>query len=187
MPWVRFDDQYPIHHKVEELSDAAFRLNTAAVCWCSRNTTDGHVGERKPILIQPRARNINKVVEELVQAGLWKAAPGGWIIHDYLEYQPTKERVMSDRKASAERQKRHRDKHVTNTVTNTVSHGVTPPVSHSTPSRPVPTKATSNEVPLAQTRTKPPQKLSTSDQRVQQAQALKALYNRTPPNRELDT
>ena len=45
MPWVRFDDQYPIHRKVAGLSDTAFRLHSAAIFWCVRNGTDGFVPE----------------------------------------------------------------------------------------------------------------------------------------------
>lgn len=45
MPWVRFDDQFPIHRKVDGLSDAAYRLHTSAIFWCARNLTDGFVSE----------------------------------------------------------------------------------------------------------------------------------------------
>ena len=40
MPWAKFDDRYPWHRKVRGLSDAAFRMDVSAVCWCAENLTD---------------------------------------------------------------------------------------------------------------------------------------------------
>lgn len=173
MTWVRFDDQYPIHDKVEDISDGAYRLNTNAIFWCSRNTTDGLVRERKLTSILPRARNHTRLVAELVDAGLWEPTEGGWIVHDYLEYQPSKKKVVAEREAAAERQKRWRDKRVSNGVTNGPDNGVTNPGSHTTPSRPVPS-GTPNGVPNARARAQP--RPSTTDQRIAQAQALKAHF-----------
>src|SRR6476619_7621329 len=31
----------------------------------------------------------------LVEAGIWEPVKGGWQIHDYLEYQPSKEEIQS--------------------------------------------------------------------------------------------
>lgn len=105
MPWVRFDDQFPIHRKVDVLSDAAFRLHVSAVCWCARNLTDGFIAAAELRSVS-RARKPDKIAAELVRVGVWREVADGWQIHDYLDYQPSRQKVERERKAKAERQKR---------------------------------------------------------------------------------
>ena len=144
MPWVRFDDQYTIHRKVDGLSDAAFRLHTSAIFWSARNLTDGFVSEEDLEGVTARVRTPARFAAECVRRGVWHDArepclsekcPGpvdgdGWVIHDYWEYQPSKAQVMRDRGASAKRQAKWRASH------NGSSNGVTNGVSASSPSRP---------------------------------------------------
>lgn len=117
MVWVRKDDQMPIHRKVAPLSDAAYRLLDEAICWCSRNQTDGRIGVSDLPEISRRGRPKNAA--ELVDRGLWHLAggwcssdvcaesgPDGWVIHDYLDYNPSKDKVIKEKSAKAERQRR---------------------------------------------------------------------------------
>ena len=125
MPWVRFDDQFPIHRKVMGLSDSAFRLHAEAIFWCARNLTDGFVAASDlPELAT--ARRPLKLLPVLVTRGNWHEAAAvcrsekcpahpdhrpeqagqGWVIHDYFEYQPSKVQVEAERRAKAERQRR---------------------------------------------------------------------------------
>lgn len=144
MPWVRFDDQFPIHRKTAGLSDAAFRLHVAAIFWCARNLTDGFVPRSDLDDVCARVRTPERFAAELVVRGAWHlgdeqcpsgkcAAPAkgdGWVIHDYLEYQPSAKRVRDDRADSARRQQEWRDRR-RNAVSNAVSNGG----SNSAPSR----------------------------------------------------
>ena len=144
MPWVRFDDQYPIHRKVDGLSDAAFRLHTSAIFWSARNLTDGFVSREDLGGVTARVRTPERFAAECVARGVWHDArqpcpsekcPGpvdadGWVIHDYWEFQPSKEQVMRDREAAAQRQAKWRAKH------NGSSNAVTNAVSASSPPRP---------------------------------------------------
>lgn len=162
MPWVRFDDQFPIHRKVDSLSDPAFRLLTSAIFWCARNLTDGHVPDGDLDGAKPRKmKRPDKFVPELLDRDLWheagsvcgsKKCPAnpanpparansGWLIHDYFDYQPTKTEVLAEREKNAERQRRYRERHAeSRSESNGVSNGVTAPVSNGTPSRPVPSR-----------------------------------------------
>lgn len=119
MPWVRFDDAFPVHRKVDGLSDTAFRLHVSAIFWCARNLTDGAVPEEDLELVTARVRAPARFATELVRRGLWHeaghecdsphcppAVKSGWVIHDYLEFQPSKEKVAVQRVAKAERQAR---------------------------------------------------------------------------------
>jgi hypothetical protein len=108
MPWVRFDDQFPWHLKVSRLSDAAFRLHTSAVCWSSRHLTDGQIPHDGLRDVAPRVRQPMKAADELVSVGLWRTEEAGWIIHDYLDYQPSAAEVRAKRKAATERKRQSR-------------------------------------------------------------------------------
>lgn len=122
MTWVRFDDLFPIHRKVAGLSDACFRLVSEAIFWCSRNTTDGIIRASE---ISQITRGNRQRAAQLVGAQLWHAAgelcarcaarladagtaepADGWVIHDYLDHQPSRAKVEADKAAKADRQAR---------------------------------------------------------------------------------
>jgi hypothetical protein len=107
MTWVRLDDRFPSHRKVALLSDRAFRLHVSAICWCAENLTDGHIGDRELALIT-RIRSVRATAKELQDAGVWDRVGDSWVIHDYLEYNPSREQVLLERKKNAERQERFR-------------------------------------------------------------------------------
>lgn len=117
MTWVRFDDLFPLHRKVAPLDDAAFRLATEAVFWCSRNMTDGRIGADDLASLSRRATRPR--IAKLVERGVWHEAshecdslncpepgPDGWVIHDYLAYQPGRDKVEKDRAGKVARQHR---------------------------------------------------------------------------------
>jgi len=120
MPWVRKDDQMPIHRKVSPLSDAAYRLDDEAMCWASRNGTDGRIAADE--LAGISKRGTRRIADELVARRRWHragdppcpsehcAAPyaDGWVIHDYLEYNPSASEVREVRRRKAERQRNWR-------------------------------------------------------------------------------
>jgi len=87
-------------------------------------------------------------VAELVEAGLWEAIEDGWQLHDFLDYQPSKAQVTADRKKTAERQKRWRERHAEtrdNGVSNGRSNGVTNGGSNAAPTRPDPSRPSYRE------------------------------------------
>ena len=129
MSWLKIDDGFFEHEKIEELSHAAFRLHVGGLCLCARLLTDGRVSESnlRKVATAGRISSVKKYVEELVAARLWSAHPrGGWKIKDYLDYNPSSVQVKEQRQRNAERQARHR-----------VSNAVTNGVSNAAPSRPL--------------------------------------------------
>ncbi len=142
MPWVRFDDDFPDHWKIEPLSDGAYRLHTTAIFRSSKWLTDGYLPKNRLDLVAPRRmKRPGKYVTELETAGLWEPAEDGWMLHDFLDYQPSKAQVTAERKKTAERQKRWRERHA-ETRDDSVSHGgsngVTNGGSNAAPTRPDP-------------------------------------------------
>jgi hypothetical protein len=100
MPWVRFDDQFPIHRKVKGLTDAEYRLHTEAIFWCARNMTDGRIARYELRDVSGIARP-ERHLTALVMRGLWVETDDGWLIHDYLGYQPSRAKVLADRAKKA--------------------------------------------------------------------------------------
>jgi len=105
--WLKTDDRYPEHRKVRRLTDAAYRLHHTAMCACAKDETDGLVTEID-ISDMEHGPRLRKHVDSLVLAGLWESAPGGWIIHDFLDYNPSHAQLDEKRAADRERQERWR-------------------------------------------------------------------------------
>jgi len=102
MAWVKLDDGFPEHPKVQEAGGDAAWLHVCALAYCNRNTTDGFIAFGVLARLSDR-RTPRKLAECLVAAGLWDAQEGGWTIHDYLEFQPSKAKVDAERAAARER------------------------------------------------------------------------------------
>jgi hypothetical protein len=116
MPWFKVDDGFHAHHKVAKLGpdhSDALALWVVAGSWSADQLTDGWVPEyvaaRLDIHYAERAK-------ALVRVGLWVAAERdgepGWLFHGWSEpgRNPTSEQVKAEREATAERQRRFRDK-----------------------------------------------------------------------------
>lgn len=84
--WIRLDVNFPEHPKVIGLTPNAFRLHILALCYSSRNATDGYVPTEFV------RGNDRRAAAELVTRKLWEPHPdgAGWHIHDYLEWQESK-------------------------------------------------------------------------------------------------
>ena len=150
MPWVRLDDSFYDHPKFDNLSHAAFRLWACSIGYSGRHLTNGFISESKASRLVSHKRP-ERLIEELLSARLWERAEGGYIVHDYLEYNPTKEQVALDRADSAKRQAEYRERRkrvsnaVSNAVTNTVSNAVSSAVENSAPSHPIPGSSVSKD------------------------------------------
>jgi hypothetical protein len=108
MAWARFDDQFYDHPKVLSLDPAlalqCVGLQLLATCWCSKQLSDGVL----PASLPSRLGANRKIVAELVRVGMWEDGGTEYIIHDYLDYNPSREQVEADREAAKERMNRAR-------------------------------------------------------------------------------
>ena len=86
--FITVHDGMPEHHKIEALSDRAFRALIDLWCWCSRNTSNGDVPE--PVWL--KRTGTAKVRSELL-AGLAEPRNDGVYMHDYLEHQRSREEI----------------------------------------------------------------------------------------------
>lgn len=100
MTWAKFDDGFTQHPKIIGLSDAAFRLHVAGVCYAARNLTDGIILAAVLPTLRPRA--YFRAADELVKAGVWDHIDAQtFCIHDYLDYNPSRIAVNSKRDSKA--------------------------------------------------------------------------------------
>lgn len=107
MPWVRLDDGFPEHRKALAAGNDACWLFVAALCYAGRNLTDGFIPDAQVDRLTGQ-RGARKLADRLVEVGLLDAVDGGFQIHDYSDYQPTKEQVTKTRTGTAERVRKHR-------------------------------------------------------------------------------
>ena len=102
MAWVKLDDGFPEHPKVQQVGGDAAWLHVCALAYCNRNLTDGFIAAQVVGRLSDR-RAPRKLVERLVEAGLWHVENDGWAIHDFLAFQPSKAKVEAERAAARER------------------------------------------------------------------------------------
>jgi hypothetical protein len=96
--WLKLDDSFAEHPKVAAVSDAAFRAHVTAMCYSARLLTDGRVPEAVARSFRP------KVVKELIRGGLWAKEPTtGYLIHDYLDWNPSRAQVLERRRKESAR------------------------------------------------------------------------------------
>lgn len=95
MTWARLDDGFDEHPKIDALSDGAFRLHVTGIVASARNLTDGHIAAVKVRRLTPNYEPEH--LAELLEAGLWERHGEDFIVHDFLDYNPSREQVIADR------------------------------------------------------------------------------------------
>lgn len=124
MVWVRIDDRYNEHLKFASAGPLGVTLWLAGMAYCNRNLTDGfipwtvartlvaweYIGAAGPTAIlvalldsddEPAMVTSDLVIDQVVHSGLWDTVTGGYMVHDYLDYQPSRQAVMTERAAKA--------------------------------------------------------------------------------------
>lgn len=97
MPWFRLDDSFDTHPKVLMAGNEAVGLYIRCGTYAARNLTDGFVGQEIVLLY-----GSDSLAATLVRVKLWHRARGGWTIHDFLDYNPSREEVLAKRKIRSE-------------------------------------------------------------------------------------
>jgi hypothetical protein len=120
MVWIRIDDQFADHPKVAAAGPLAAWLHVCGLCYCGRHLTDGFVPHGAAIHLAAFPHigvstggvpgmfecghdvEVDQLIGELLDAGLWEPVEGGYVIHDYLDYNPSREQVLADREQHIE-------------------------------------------------------------------------------------
>jgi len=95
MTWVKLDDLMPQHPKILRAGPAAAWLWVCGLAYCSRMLTDGAIpAEAVGSFGVPSA---DRLAGRLTDVGLWEKTADGYQVHDYHDYQPSKEQVLARR------------------------------------------------------------------------------------------
>jgi hypothetical protein len=99
MAWVRIDDGYSSHPKVAAAGAEGSALDVAGMCYAARHATDGHVPTVVLATLFPLVDDPKAAARRLVEVGRWHApdhdcpdcmaVTDGWVIHDFLDYNPS--------------------------------------------------------------------------------------------------
>lgn len=134
MPWVKLDDMFADHPKIAEAGPLAGWFYVCGLCYAGRYLTDGFIPKGQVRKLAD-VDNAPALAARLVEVGLWEQTDGGYIIHDYSQYNPSAEQVKAQRERNAQRQeqwRRNRDGDAKSS--NAGSNGVSNPVSATAPS-----------------------------------------------------
>jgi DnaD/phage-associated family protein len=126
MVWVKLDDHFDEHPKIVSVGPLGMALWVTGLAYCNRNLTDGFIPTaialRMLTLEFPHPEDEDEctvllggsrgddsdgqigfipdryfVPNMLVAAGLWERVSGGYRVHDFTEYQPSKAEVQAER------------------------------------------------------------------------------------------
>jgi len=126
MAWVKIDDQFTDHPKAADAGPLGIAMQVAGLCYANRHLTDGFISHKVaarlldftgiavalPSRADPDDNHVSamrvlwlNVCDSLVSAGLWEVVDGGWQIHDFLEYNPSRADTLTKRAADMERKR----------------------------------------------------------------------------------
>lgn len=95
MPYLNLDDNFADHPKVDALSDGAFRLHVSGLLYVSRHLLNGRLPGDKVTRLVPRFRK--QSLTELLDRALWLPVIDGYEIHDYLDWNKSREQIETQR------------------------------------------------------------------------------------------
>lgn len=94
MSWARLDDTYCDHPKVLRAwsrHPAAVSLHVMSITYCARHRTDGRIPIEWLEIKVPKANDRSKILAVLVDAGLFDLRDGEYFVHDFLDYNGSRE------------------------------------------------------------------------------------------------
>jgi hypothetical protein len=113
MAWSKLDDNFYDHPKVISVwkrNPGAVGLHCRALTYCARHLTDGVLSVAAVEALSPDQRDRVGQIEALVEerAWYWDEARSVYVIHDFLDYHPTKGEREAERKKERERKRKER-------------------------------------------------------------------------------
>ncbi|MCL4836431.1 MAG: hypothetical protein KJ058_00510 [Thermoanaerobaculia bacterium] len=125
MAWVRLDDHIDEHPKIAAAGPLGLALFVTSLAYANRNLTDGFVPQSVATRLvawqapwgtlavttgmEGEDVTSEPVIESLVSLGLWRRVKGGYRIHDFGDFQPSKAQVLAEREAARKRMRKHRN------------------------------------------------------------------------------
>ncbi len=113
MVWAKFDDSFHSHPKVREAwyrCSASIGLHVIATTYAADHETDGAVPAWFVAGLFQKPKEMQAAVSALVELGMWEKRADEFVIHDFLDYHPSKEELDEKRAADAKRKREAREK-----------------------------------------------------------------------------
>ena len=170
MTWFRMDDSFDDHPKTLRAGNEAAGLFVRCGTWSSRQLTDGFVPAEKALQYGTRA-----LVKRLLDVVFFEVVDGGYQIHDFLDYNPSKAQVTRDRQAAADRQTKARTKARESRRSHGVTHAEVTSSVTVPPTRPDPTPAAAAAEDAAAAAAELPTSIAILQSKLQAVTALRAL------------
>jgi len=168
--WIRLDDNFADHPKVAAAGPLAGWVHVCGLVYCGRFLTDGFVPENIAFRLADfeglgiatggirgvaefgHDITMAELIERLVEVGLWEPCNGGYMIHDYLDYNPTREQVLNEREDRARRgslggRKSARQRRATQATAQAVAQAVAQPTAPGVPQVDAQAKSKENSTP----------------------------------------
>jgi hypothetical protein len=120
MGTARFDDGTPDNLKIVAAGPVASWLWFCGVIYCRKALTDGFI---PTAVVETLVRGLKQPLKhaaKLTEVRLWHEVEGGYSVHDYLDWNPTKAAMNEYRKADRDR------KHKRHGIQEPVSSGIRP-------------------------------------------------------------
>ena len=102
MSWARFDDDLPFNPKIVSAGNEAVGAWVRMICWSAGHGTNGRVRRSVALLIAGG----EKKLASLVKSGLLDINGNDFVVHDFLDFNPSAEEVEAARAARSEAGKR---------------------------------------------------------------------------------
>ena len=95
MAWARIDDNFFNHPKVRKAGKGPVVFYMAALCYSNAFLTEGFITDDMLDLIGAQAfqNRPRELADRLVECGLFDRFEGGYMIHDFLDYNYSKQQI----------------------------------------------------------------------------------------------
>ena len=101
--WAKIDDGFFDNPKARAAGKDGRALFLAGLCWAAGQLTGGRIASTDLALVAAKAEvRPSATVRRLVDVGLWEPVAGGWLIHDFGDWNPDADKVAKIRHARSE-------------------------------------------------------------------------------------
>jgi hypothetical protein len=100
MSWAKIDDQFYLNQKNDTITRDEQDLYLAGLVYCNGQLTDGFIPAGKLALLfvwakLPIEANAQALASGLVKQNYWEFAEGGYMVHDFLDWNMSKEEIIA--------------------------------------------------------------------------------------------
>lgn len=106
MVWLKVKANIALERKFLEAGPIASWLWLAGLGFCRVHETDGFIAKVHVPALSPGLSQPFKHAAKLVEVTLWEDTLGGYLVHDYLDWNPSKEQLSAFRAGDSSRKKK---------------------------------------------------------------------------------